>query len=225
MATKLTSIGKCLYCSELITQRSMATHLKKHLLQLEQQNKGGGPVYFHLRVKAAEMFLEVLAKGDATFKSLDTFLRNIWLECCGHLSAFTLQNEEISFSKKLAQVLTPGMQLEHDYDFGSTTTITVQVAGAYALPVKEKIVLLSRNEPLAILCSACNQRAATAICTIHLEEGTGFYCENCAKIHAKACEDFADYASMPVVNSPRMGVCGYTGGTIDLARDGVYQAK
>jgi hypothetical protein len=27
---------------------------------------------------------------------------------------------------------------------------------------------------------------------------------------------------MPIVNSPRMGVCGYEGGTIDKERDGIY---
>ena len=225
MANKLTSVGKCLYCNEMVTQRSMATHLKKHLLQLEKAQPAAGPTVLHLRIKAAEMFLDVLAKGDATFKALDTFLRAIWLECCGHLSEFTQQNTKISFSKKLEQVLTPGMKLEYDYDFGSTTTVTVQMAGTYSLNLKEKIVLLSRNEPLPIMCSACGQQAATAICSIHIEEGEGFYCAACATSHAEDCEDFADYASMPVVNSPRMGVCAYMGGTIDTERDGVYEAK
>jgi len=30
---------------------------------------------------------------------------------------------------------------------------------------------------------------------------------------------------MSVVNSPRMGECGYEGGTIDTARDGHFQLK
>ena len=33
-------------------------------------------------------------------------------------------------------------------------------------------------------------------------EGTGFFCDDCAEKHTKECEDFADYAKMPVVNSP-----------------------
>lgn len=47
------------------------------------------------------------------------------------------------------------------------------------------------------------------------------FCEKCAEKHGKKCDDFADYAGMPVVNSPRCGVCGYEGGIIDLERDGV----
>lgn len=47
------------------------------------------------------------------------------------------------------------------------------------------------------------------------------FCEKCAKKHAQQCEDFEDYSAMLIVNSPRMGVCGYEGGTIDLERDGI----
>jgi hypothetical protein len=53
------------------------------------------------------------------------------------------------------------------------------------------------------------------------EEDAGF-CDKCAEKHAKKCADFEDYASLPIVNSPRMGVCGYMGGTIDTERDGVF---
>jgi hypothetical protein len=51
------------------------------------------------------------------------------------------------------------------------------------------------------------------------------FCNECAKKHAKKCDDFAEYAAMPVVNSPRMGVCGYEGGRIDTERDGVFVLK
>ena len=34
-----------------------------------------------------------------------------------------------------------------------------------------------------------------------------------------------EYASMPVVNSPRMGVCAYEGGIIDKERDGIFVLK
>ena len=56
-----------------------------------------------------------------------------------------------------------------------------------------------------------------------LYEEYAFYCKDCQKKHAKVCPDFKDYAAMPVVNSPRMGVCGYDGGRIDKKRDGVFK--
>ena len=39
---------------------------------------------------------------------------------------------------------------------------------------------------------------------------------------AENADEF-EYAGMPVVNSPRMGICGYEGGTIDTDRDGIYK--
>jgi hypothetical protein len=68
----------------------------------------------------------------------------------------------------------------------------------------------------------CGKVPATQICVVCSCEEDAYYCEKCAKKHAKECEDFADYAAMPIVNSPRMGVCGYEGGTIDTERDGVF---
>ena len=47
----------------------------------------------------------------------------------------------------------------------------------------------------------------------------------CSVKHAETCEDFDDYAKMPVVNSLRIGECGYLGGVIDMERDGPYRIK
>jgi hypothetical protein len=60
------------------------------------------------------------------------------------------------------------------------------------------------------------------ICTVHNWGEDSLFCDKCAKKHAKKCPDFEEYASMPVVNSPRMGVCAYTGGVVDEERDGVF---
>jgi len=225
MADKLISEGKCLYCGSIVTQRSMGTHLKKHLLQLENENPTAEGTVFHLYIRAAEMFLHVLVKGEASFKHLDAFLRKIWMECCGHLSQFYQGDSKIGLIRKFDQVLVPGLKLEYDYDFGSTTSVSLQVVGSYKTNLKENVLLLSRNEPLQIMGYKCEKKPATAICTIHIEEDEGFYCDTCAAKHEEECEDFADYANMPVVNSPRMGVCGYTGGAIDIERDGVYQTR
>ena len=46
----------------------------------------------------------------------------------------------------------------------------------------------------------------------------------CAKKHKKTCSDFSDF-EMPIVNSPRMGVCAYSGGSIDTKGDGPWQGK
>jgi len=93
------------------------------------------------------------------------------------------------------------------------------VMGEYPVKADKKIVLLSRNEPFKIPCCICDKAPATQICSICMYDGPAEFCDKCAEKHAEECEDFADNASMPVANSPRMGVCAYTGGLIDTERD------
>ena len=124
---------------------------------------------------------------------------------------------------KVKDVFQKGLVLEYDYDFGSTTTLKVNVVESFNYKTKEKIVLLSRNEPLKLICSVCGKGIAEVMCSVCSEDN--LFCKKCAKKHEEKCEDFADYAKMPVVNSPRMGVCGYEGGMIDLERDGVYKEQ
>jgi hypothetical protein len=137
-------------------------------------------------------------------------------------------DNEVPIAFKVSKVFEKGKKLDYQYDFGSTTYLAIEVKEEFAMPAQNSIVLLSRNEPLKIMCCDCGTSPATAICAthIHLPEGKGyFFCEKCAKKHGKKCEDFADYARLEVVNSPRMGVCAYEGGAVDTERDGVYGEK
>lgn len=132
---------------------------------------------------------------------------------------------EIPMKRTVGDCLYKGLNLEYQYDFGSTTALSVKVMGEYVIEAEQPIVLVSRNQPLAMLCDICKKEPATVVCTVCLEYEEDSFCEKCAEKHSEECDDFADYAGMPVVNSPRMGVCGYEGGRIDLERDGVYKRK
>ncbi len=145
------------------------------------------------------------------------------MECCDHLSEFSVHSDEIGMSKTFDKVCEPKLKINYTYDFGSSTYLELSVMNNYALDVPEKILLLSRNEPLKIMCATCNKKPALNICTVCMYEDYAFYCKTCSKKHAEECEDFNDYAEIPVVNSPRLGTCGYTGGTIDTERDGYYK--
>lgn len=131
-------------------------------------------------------------------------------------------NGEIPMDRKTHGVLNKGLKLIHDYDFGSTTSLQITVVDEFPIQSDKPIVLLSRNEPLQKLCDSCKKEPATQMCSVCDES---FFCPKCAKKHAKTCDDFADYAAMPVVNSPRIGVCAYDGGTIDKERDKPYSKK
>ena len=146
---KEVSQGKCALCGEAFSKTVMA----KHLASCKQEG-GSAPTSagrapkstktFLLKVEGRFqpeywMFLE--APATATLLNLDGFLRSTWLECCGHLSAFTIGDktyapdagadfrefDDESMEIPLADVLTPGLKFRHDYDFGSTTELMLQV--------------------------------------------------------------------------------------------------
>ena len=134
-------------------------------------------------------------------------------------------NGEIPFRKKVKDVFYEKQIIEYEYDFGSSTLLEITVSEIFNIAADKKVVLLSRNEPLEIMCEVCKKEPATQICTIHNYDEDSLFCDKCGKKHKKSCPDFDDYAGLPVVNSPRMGVCAYEEGTIDRERDGVFVKK
>ncbi len=226
MEYELKSEGQCLYCKQFFSQKEITKHLDTHLLTAQKQDIGKTTAsYHHIVIEAGEMFLEILVAGEQKMKIIDNFLRRIWLECCGHLSGFQHKNFKISMSNKVNEVFEPKVKILHNYDYGTTTTVQLRSGKLFELNLKEKLVLLSRNEPLKQMCAVCKIKPAVHICTVCQYERDAFFCEACSAIHAQTCSDFEDYSRMQVVNSPRMGECGYEGGSIDIERDGAYRKR
>ena len=259
---KLKSEGRCLFCGKIFSKAGINRHLKTHLEDKTLEDKTG--TSFLLKVETDPRyggfphFLSLWVNGETTLKKIDDFLRDIWLECCGHMSAFKdpvkrrernggfwdffeaeklldagkikeyekLMEEsagEIPMSRKTKDVFYQDSKLEYEYDFGSTTALLITTLAEYPIKADKAIVLLSRNEPMKILCDTCKKQPATQICIAHGWNEDSMFCDKCAKEHEKKCEDFEDYAAMPVVNSPRMGVCAYEGGVIDVERGGIFK--
>jgi hypothetical protein len=166
------------------------------------EGKWAKAYWMHLAVPAA-----------APLSKLDKFLRQIWLECCGHMSAFEIygirysvspMEDERGMKVPLGRVVDVGTRFLYEYDFGSTTTLSLKVVGFWdrATP-KNNVELLSRNDPPQFNCDMCGTQPATLICTGC--EGK-WLCEPCSKAH-----ECGEECLLPVVNSPRTGVCGYSG--------------
>jgi hypothetical protein len=98
----------------------------------------------------------------------------------------------------------------HQYDFASTTELALGVAGEYTAPaLPGALKLLARNEPPAIPCSVCTN-PATQLCLQCMEEGASGRCDACASQH-----DCGEEMLVPLINSPRTGVCGYCGPSVE----------
>jgi hypothetical protein len=106
----------------------------------------------------------------------------------------------------LGTLLSPGATLRYEYDFGTTTELTIKVAAVRRGPADAEFIrLLARNDPPEVPCESCG-RPAARICSQCIFEGGGWLCRACARKH-KCGEEML----LPVVNSPRVGMCGYTG--------------
>lgn len=184
---------------------------------------------FHIATSdrfSSAYWIHLEAHTQATLWTLDSFLRDLWLECCGHLSAFTLDGvryedafeylepDEWDFLGRecedmnipLNEILSPGLRFDYEYDFGSTTWLKVRVIEERegASP-RSPIQLIARNEPLLFECLSCG-KSASQVCSCCQWSGEAWYGEECAPEH-----EGMDHCFLPIVNSPRIGVCGYAG--------------
>jgi len=115
----------------------------------------------------------------------------------------------------LEKVLKVGQKFSHEYDFGSTTELKLRVAsereGILVHGEDDEyrsIAILARNIPPVIPCCVCGMPAKMFDPGYLSADEHGYCSGKCAK---KKGSDDDDDEMLPVVNSPRVGVCAYTG--------------
>ena len=199
------STGNCYLCGEKLGKSAM----KNHLLKNHDEKKGGKECCL-LKIEGRydkNYWLYIDVPVEKTLSAVDSFLRKIWLECCGHLSEFFVDNYvPIKSSQKLGD-FAAGEKFFHQYDFGTTTETAITVLGNIRrMPQKNVVRLLARNTPPVFLCENCGKPADYICRECAYESDNPFYCMECSEDHECGEEMLA-----PVTNSPRMGECGYTG--------------
>jgi hypothetical protein len=167
----------------------------------------------------AEYWLELVATPSATLWDVDKLLRSTWLECCGHMSAFEVRGRrfeaypndeygppaESMRAARLEVVLSPGDRGTYEYDFGSTTELTMSVGLGHGRrqTSRARVGIVARNPQPALLCGACGA-IATRVCAIGCQGPPALCCKSCSTEHECGTDMMAR-----LVNSPRTGVCGY----------------
>ena len=215
------SRGNCAYCGEVITKRSVSKHLDKcpkrqETLFAAEASSRQVEMLWHLRVQDAydkDFWLDLEMVGSASLDKLDRYLRAIWLECCGHLSMFTIggwQGDEIGKSRKANSIFETGLVMRHLYDFGTTSETDIKVVGCREgkATSKHPIALLARNRMPEAVCQECGQPARwLCIECPYEEEKIGHLCDEHVEGHPH--DNYGE--PMPLTNSPRTGMCGYEG--------------
>lgn len=232
MPKRFVSYGKCFLCEGTFAKNVITRHLKtcparQETIAQEAQAGAGKPVrLFHLQAEGRylpEYWLHFEMPANTLLEDLDQFLRDIWLECCDHLSAFIIRGvsyeldtgmvdamwKELfgpsrptrSMDVKMSSVLQVGEQFGHEYDFGTTTELKLKVvAEREGTQPKGNVRILARNYAPDYRCVKCRQPAQYLYV---YESPYQLYCEQ----HAGRL----DGSLLPLVNSPRTGECGYTG--------------
>lgn len=210
--------GRCAGCGADFSKRSIG----RHLASCEALRPAPGAASsFHFVVedpRQPEYWLHLATPINATLASVDKCLRETWLECCGHLSGFQIHGETFAsqpdrsgWSAAPESSMREGVSAhldarawKYEYDYGSTTELRIRPLGTLAVKGRG-VRVLARNLPPHRACVECGG-AATAICSQCRWEDGGWRCARCAKKHPCGEE-----MMLPLVNSPRAGVCGYTG--------------
>lgn len=204
--------GKCEICLEEINVEHLTKHIKKCL-----KGSKGETENILLRICTwhyGEMYwLFLLMPNNTKLITIDKYLREIWLECCNHMSEFEFNKvvyDKKKMSTKIKDVAIIGKlnKSSYTYDFGSTTLLCIDAISLYKSE-NDKIKLICRNSQFIMPCenAKCNNQA-TELCKMC----DNMFCYKCINkvIHKKVCNYDKDCDIMPILNSPRFGVCGYT---------------
>ena len=224
MDTETTGQGTCTLCSHSDDIVGMEAHLETCLVQNSEAQaikNGKQSVRFAdrdhiMHVVVFEPYvqrhwLHLAIRTDTALQDLDQFLRDLWLECCGHLSHFAIDG---TYYERLADfssgrnmevaigtVISPEQSCGYEYDFGDTTALGLYSYALYTASATANIRLLARNDAPVLSCDKCGALATKQGYTESFTlEPDGVYCDACAK----------EYDDLyPILNSPRSGVCDY----------------
>ena len=220
-----TGRGTCRMCGGSYKYGGMSRHIQGHLGGRTDPSKTVDG-RFVIKVAGEDdrqfwMYLEI--DGNLRLSDLDEFLRKEWLECCGHMSLFCINNADyhsnshaggaLSMSRSLNNVVRETAEFRHEYDFGNTTALRLTVVAARApdnFGKQENISILARNDDVMFLCNVCGSKAVHICSSCEIWDG-GAHCHKCAPKHNCGMESM-----LPVAQSPRAGVCAYSGKKPDM---------
>jgi Predicted metal-binding protein related to the C-terminal domain of SecA len=157
--------GRCYYCNKELTERTIKRHakscsvMKKSIEEKMNYTKGVREQFIiSMKDKYNPSLYCIYVSIDAKLQlqHLDKFIRDIWVECCGHLSAFYIDeeiyhdnsDEQYEMNFYLKDLLNINKKFEYEYDFGSTTYLTLEVVDIIQVPNEfSQMEVIARNNP------------------------------------------------------------------------------
>ena len=205
--------AKCYYCNKELTERTIKRHMKncsemKKRIEEQSATNKKQRNQFIIAIKPKydgnEYCIYLSIDGTLGLVHIDQFIRDIWVECCGHLSGFRIRGkfyQDYSMNTKLNDILDINEKFEYEYDFGSTTHLILEVVDIIQVSSSfSQIEIIARNHEIEHECEICGAKA-----NYFNYEKDEWECKNCIDKDTDMISKF-DYC-----NSPRDGVCCYEG--------------
>ncbi|MEG1254944.1 SEC-C metal-binding domain-containing protein [Clostridium sp.] len=224
--------GKCYYCNKELGKSGVTRHIKscseirEYISGNTEESRSTKEKFLievNFKYEPSEYWLYINVDEDCTLKELDQFLRDIWLECCGHLSCFTINgevfevrrtntldnNENKNMNVTLNSIVEVGSKFKYEYDFGSTTELNIKVLDKFTCgeDIKPIEIMARNNEPI-FQCSRCGE-----IATYFNHREDALLCASCRKRNFNSNDEMIE--KMEFTNSPRAGMCAYYGSQDD----------
>lgn len=221
MARRKQTKGKCLFCERELTKGGMSKHLAScsalaDAIRSADADSGIEQNLYRLAIQDAyipDFWLYLEMNGRKQVEELDRYLRSIWLECCGHMSELSIGKwgtNTVPMEQVADKVFSVGLQFTHIYDFGTSSETLIKVVNMRkGKPLtRHPITLLARNDKPEVFCMECG-KPADWLCfeCIYEENESGLLCDKHAQEHPH--ESYGE--PVEIYNSPRMGMCGYSG--------------
>lgn len=89
-----TTNGICQLCGERLTKAGMSRHLSACLPKHDADGRKSQLSRIRIDDETGWFWIDVEMKASDSLATLNAFLRDFWLECCGHLSSFAIGRKE-----------------------------------------------------------------------------------------------------------------------------------
>lgn len=155
--------GKCYYCGKELTERTIKRHMKncpemKKTIEDKIKNAKEVRDQFLISIKdkknPGKYCIYLSIDANLQLEHLDKFIRDIWVECCSHSSAFYINKKEYGnksdgqykMNFQLNDILSVNQKFEYKYDFDLTTCLVLEVVDMIKVPQDfNQIEIIARN--------------------------------------------------------------------------------
>lgn len=161
------SQGQCHVCGGEIRADDAAAHVQACFMgqvrsryrvrDMDESYARSQPIMLWVRSQELRHWMMLVVQPTTSLRQLDQFLRNQWLECCGHMSHFEIGDVQYSacvpgpgdppmFDAALAEpneqhmvhtveeTIASSQRFHHEFDYGDTTCLNLEHVGVIPVP-------------------------------------------------------------------------------------------